>query len=170
MIEIFSEPLARPFGSYPRGFGPSVWFGHSASIVVDDRGGMYTTDGSTDRSNWPEGCVSVPAEELAAVSRSWAPVIERAGGRTMPLHRMEHPYTGEDWRPYGPFISLSFGSAESRFGLLWDGQSYLAEDLDAAVMRTLEMVCSNGRNARKILLRDLPAQVVARLECARQRG
>jgi hypothetical protein len=173
-VSIFSEPLQSP-ALDPSRFGfLHVWFGHQANIVVHDRGGMMTTD----ESSWPEGCGNVPAEELAAVSRSWASVIERrratgsggSAGDRMTLDRMDHLYTGEDWRPYGPLISISFGRAESGFGLLWDGQAYLAEDLDAAVMRTLEMVCSNGRNARRILLRDLPPQVVARLECARQRG
>jgi hypothetical protein len=170
-IDILSEPLQSP-ALDPSRFGWGVWFGHKANIVVDDRGGKVTYDGSS----WPEGCVTVSAEELAAVSRSWAPVLERvaeqmkrAGKRTMTSYRMEHPLTDESWRPYGPVMSLSFGPpAGTSFRLVWDGQASLPEDIDAAVSRTLEMFCSKGRNARRILLRDLPQQVVARLECARE--
>jgi hypothetical protein len=156
-----SDPFAEPRGRAAATYGLGVWFGHTAVMSVDSRGAMYTTD----ESSWPEGCVTVRAEELATVSRSWEPMIEP--DRAINLERMEHPFTDESWRPYGPLISLTFGSIETNLGLLWDGQSSLPEDLDAAVMRTLEMFCSNGRKARKILHRDLPQQLVARLECAR---
>jgi len=80
---------------------------------------------------------------------------------------MANPYLGnEDWRPDGSLLELSFGSASGKtLALLWDGQSSLPNDLDTAIMGTLEMVCSNSRLAKRYLFRDLPRQVTSRLEC-----
>lgn len=61
---------------------------------------------------------------------------------------------------------LSYGPPSTKtLELLWNGRSSLPEDLDSAVIKTLETVCSNSRLAKKYLLRDLPQQVAVRLTC-----
>ena len=79
---------------------------------------------------------------------------------------MADPEMGEDWRPEGPLLSLSVsGASGNSLSLLWDGQSSLPEDLEAAVLTTLDLVCSNSRLGKRYLLRDLPRQLASRLDC-----
>jgi hypothetical protein len=80
---------------------------------------------------------------------------------------MENPITGDDWQAEGPVLALSLGtSPEKTVSLLWDGLLGLPKDLDAAVIGTLEMVCSSSQLAKRRLLQGLPHQVASRLECS----
>ena len=116
---------------------------------------------------WPERCVAISQEDLAEVSRYWQPFLEKVVRSHTTVQVMVNPYTGDDWRAYGPLLSLSFGStSEKNVGILWDGQLSLLKDLDTAVIATLEMVCSNSRLAKRYLLRDLFQPVASRLECS----
>lgn len=132
-------------------------------MTIDGKGGM--TVSALD--SWPERCLKVSQEDLAEVSRYWRPFLEKTVRSRTTVQVMADPYTGDDWRAYGPLLSLSFGStSEKVIELLWDGHLSLPEELDTAVIGTLELVCSNSRLARKYLLRDLPQQVASRLECS----
>ncbi len=137
-------------------------FERSDSISIDGKGGM-TVFGL---QSFPDRCLRISQEELAELSRDWQPFLEHLVKPRTDALVMVNPYTGDDWQAYGSLIELTFGSASEKvFGLLWDGQLSLPEELDTAVIGTLEMICSNGRLARKYLLRGLPQQVASRLEC-----
>lgn len=118
---------------------------------------------------WPESCPRVAREDLAALSRSWQPVLAAAVTPRTEVRALANPRAfdgGPHAHPHAPLLSLSFGPPSGRsLQLLWDGRSTLPEDLDTAVIETLEMACSNSRRARRSLLRDLPPQVARRLDC-----
>jgi hypothetical protein len=163
-LTAYSEPIEEPLeGRYATGIGIWERFERGASITIDARGSMAVSA----LNMWPERCPRIAREDLAEVSRSWQPVLERMVTPRTDLRAMADPDTGNtDWRPDGPLLSLLFGSASGQsLGLLWDGRSSLPKDLDTAVMGTLEMVCSSSRLAKKYLLRDLPREVASRLEC-----
>lgn len=162
-LTVFSEPIEGPLKRrYSTGVGMWERFERRASMTIDARGKMVVASGS-----WPERCPRIPPEDLVEASRSWQPLLDRMPMPHIGLQVMANPYTYEDdWRPDGPLVSLSFGSTSGKtVGLLWDARSRLPEELDTAVMGTLEMVCSNSRRAKRYLLRDLPRQVTSRLEC-----
>ena len=132
-------------------------------IRIDAKGGMTVST----LNFWPERCVAISQEDLAEVSRSWQPFLEKVVRPRTTLQVMVHSYTGDDWRAYGPVLELLYGSpSEKTVGILWDGQLSLPKEIDTAVMATLELVCSNSRLAKRYLLRDLPQQVASRLECS----
>lgn len=162
-LTVFSEPIEGPLERrYSTGVGMWERFERQASMTIDATGKMVVASGS-----WPEQCPRIPQEDLAEVSRSWQPLLDRMTMSNIGLQVMANPYTFEDdWRPDGPLVDLSFGSTSAKtVGLLWDARSRLPEALDAAVMATLELVCSNSRRAKRYLLRGLPRQVTERLEC-----
>jgi hypothetical protein len=163
-LTTFSEPIEEPpKRRYSTGIGMWERFERGASITIDARGSMAVSASNM----WPERCPKMSQEDLVEVSRYWRPVIEQMVKPRTHFRVMANPDIGnDDWRPDGPLLSLSFGSASGKnLGLLWDGRSSLPEDLDTAVIGTLEMVCSNSRLAKRYLLRDLPRQVASRLEC-----
>lgn len=138
-------------------------FERNERITIDGQGGM-TVSGS---DSWPDRCLRIPRQDLARLRRHWQPFVEQPVRPHTTLQVMADPYTGDDWRASGPLLSFSFGSLSERsVGLLWDGQLSLPEDLDTAVIGTLEVACSNSRLAKEYLLRGLPREVADRLECS----
>ena len=121
---------------------------------------------STD-PGWPRGCPRVAREDLDDVSRQWKAVLDWLVEPRVYLRFMANPeIEKDDWRPDGPLLELSFGSAGESVSFLWDGESSLPPKIDTAVVATLELMCSNSRLARRYLLRDLPPQVATRLACS----
>lgn len=163
-VTVFAEPVAEPLKRrYAAGVGMWERFERGESITIDARGGMTVAT----LSSWPDRCLRISREDLADLSRAWQPIVERLVRPRTDIQVMTHPFTGDDWRAYSTLVSLSFGSpSDKTFGLLWDGQLSLPEELDTALMATLEAVCSNSRLAKKYLLRDLPSQVAGRLACS----
>jgi hypothetical protein len=163
-LTLFSEPVQEPVERRDS-TNIAMWerFERGASIRIDATGSMAVS--ALDM--WPERCPTIPREDLAAVSRLWEALLEQMALPHTDLRVMANPEIGnEDWHPSESLLSLSFGSASGKsLGLLWDGESTLPEQLDTAVMATLELVCSNSRLAKKYLHRDLSRQVVSRLEC-----
>ncbi len=140
----------------------SELFEQGARITMDTGGGMAVYR----LSSWPERCPRISPDNLLEVSRYWQPVLDRMRVPHETLHAVACAGCGEAWQPDGPVLSLSFGSLSGRsFELLWDGRTALSNDLDTAVIRTLETFCSNSRLAKKYLLRDLPQEVARRLDC-----
>lgn len=162
-ITLFSVPIEEPKRRYSAGIGMWERFEYGASITIDARGSMAVST----LSMWPRSCPRVPQEDLGEVSRYWQPILEQMATPYTAVQVMANPYLGnDDWHPDGSLLELTFGSASGKtLALLWDGQSSLPGDLDAAVMGTLEMVCSNSRLAKRYLFRDLPGEVTSRLEC-----
>lgn len=163
-LTVFSEPIEGPIKRrYSAGIGMWERFERRSSMSIDARGSMAVSG----KNMWPERCPKIPQDDLAEVSQYWQPLLEQMVRPHTGLQVMANPYTdNDDWRPDGPLLSLSFGSTSGKtLGLLWDCQSRLPQELDTAVMGTLEMMCSNSRLARKYLFRDLPRQVTGRLEC-----
>lgn len=120
---------------------------------------------------WPESCLTISREDLALIARTWQPFLDRVSTARTSLRALANPDLGHDWRPDGPVLSLSFDSAsERRVQLLWDGRAGIPPDLDAAVIGTLETMCSHSRRAKKYMLRDLPPQIADRLDCQRLSG
>jgi hypothetical protein len=162
-LHVFSDPIEKIEGS-ATGHPVLGKFKYAAVIGID-----VAEDGSGRLSVRTMGarllsCSRIAAEDLGELSRSWRPVLERSPTPNPKFQVMATPYT-EDWRPDGPLISLSFGSPLSdNVGLLWDGRSNLPDDLDKAVVATLELLCSTNRTAREQLLHGLP-QLSGRLEC-----
>lgn len=143
----------------------SPLFNRGAAIRLDADGAL--TVSAMDM--WPESCLTISREELARVERSWQPFLDQVTRARTGIRALANPDLGDDWRPDGPVLSLSFGS-ERRVELLWDGRSSLPPDLDTAVLVTLETLCSNSRRAKKYLFRDLPQQVARRLDCQQPLG
>lgn len=163
-LTLFSQPIEGPIeGRYSAGIGMWERFERGAAVSIDGRGSMAVSG----LNRWPQSCPRISREDLGEVARTWQAVFEQMTRPHTNLQFMSNPYTGAfDWRPDGPLLELSVGAASDKsLGILWDGRSSLPEDLDVAVMATLEMVCSNSRLAKTYLLRDLPRQVTSRLEC-----
>lgn len=163
-LTVYSEPIDEPSESRDStGIGMWERFERGASMTIDASGSMAVSA----LNMWPERCPKISQEDLVEVSGIWQPVLEPLVKSHTDLQVMANPFTGnDDWRPDGPLLSLSFRSASGKsLGLLWDGRASLQQDLDTAVMGTLEMACSNSRLAKRYLLRDLPRQVTSRLEC-----
>lgn len=164
-LTVYGGPIEGPIERrYSTSIRMSERFEHGAFITINAKGRMAVS--SLDL--WPEKCPRIPQEDLVEVSRYWQPILERMVTSHKTLQVMANPYTfNDDWRPEGSLLELSFGSTAGKsLGLLWDFQSSLPKELDTAVMRTLEMVCSNSRLAKRYLLRDLPRQVTSRLNCS----
>ena len=164
-VTVFSKPVEEPLKRrYPTGVGMWERFERGEVIRIDAKGGM-----TVSASNfWPERCLAISQEDLAEISGQWKPFLERVVRSQTTVQVMANPYAGDDWRAYGPLLSISFGSTSGKHvGILWDGQLSLPKELDDAVMGTLEVVCSNSRLAKRYLLRDLPQQIASRLECSR---
>jgi len=163
-LTVFAEPIEGPLKRrYSTGIGMWERFERGASITIDAGGSMAVST----LNMWPERCPRVPREDLVEVSGYWQSILQQMVMPHTDVVVMANPYRGDDdWRPDGPLLSLSFGSASGKsLGLLWDGQVSLPGDLDTAVLGTLELVCSNSRLAKRYLFRDLPRQVTSRLEC-----
>ena len=162
-VILFSQPAAEAVPT-SQSAGVGIWeqFERSEHVIIDGKGGM--TVSALDF--WPNRCLRIPREDLARLRQDWQPFREHLVRSRTTLQVMTDPYTADDWRAYGPLLSLSFGSpSEKFFDLLWDGQLSLPEELDTAVIGTLEVVCSNSRLAKGYLRRGLPRQVADRLEC-----
>lgn len=159
-LTLYSEPVEGPVEENPSaGAGIGDRFVLNTFITIDDRGRMAVS--RTDV--WPRSCPKISGHELAAVSQLWQPILERIVTPHPDVPVVANATTG---RPDGPLLSLQFGPlADPRLGVLWDGRSTLSTDLEAAVMATLELMCSNSRLAERYLLRDLPREVASRLEC-----
>jgi hypothetical protein len=163
-LTLFSEPVQEPVERRDsRNIAISERFERGASVRIDATGSMAVS--ALDM--WPERCPTIPREDLTAVSRMWQPLLEQMALPHTDVRVIANPEVGNgNWHSGESLLSLSFGSTSGRsLGLLWDGESTLPEQLDTAVMATLEMVCSNSRLAKRYLLRDLSRQVVSRLEC-----
>lgn len=162
-VSVYSEPAEEPLERlYEAGVGMLERFERYARVDIDQKGRMAVYGLSV----WPERCPRIPQDELAEVSRAWQPILDQLARPRTYFESMANPYTGDDWRAEGPHLEITFGSvSEKTLELMWDGRSSLPEELDIAVIATLEMVCSNSRLAKKYLLRDLPQQVATRLEC-----
>lgn len=163
-VILFSQPAAEAAPT-SQAAGIGIWeqFGRAEIVVIDGKGGMSVSAWNF----WPDRCLRISQEDLARLRQRWRLFLDHVVSSHTDLYVMADPYTGDGWRPYGPVLSFSVGSpAEKSFGLLWDGQLGLPEDLDTAVIDTLEVVCSNSRLARKRLLGGLPRQVADRLECS----
>ena len=162
-VTLFSQPAAEAAPT-SQAAGIGIWeqFERADFVVIDGKGGM-----SVSAFNfWEDRCLRISQEDLARLRQHWRLFLEHVARSHTALWVMADPYTFDDWRAYGPVLSFSFGSpAERSFGLLWDGQLGLPEDLDTAVIGTLEVICSNSRLAKKRLLGGLPRQVADRLEC-----
>ena len=162
-VILFSQPAAEAAPT-SQAAGVLIWehFERAEIVVVDGKGGMSVSAWNS----WPDRCLRIPQEDLARLRQHWRLFLEQVDRSHTALDVMTDPYTGDGWRAYGPVLSFTFGSpAEKSFGLLWDGQLRLPEDLDTAVISTLEAICSNSRLAKKRLLGGLPRQVADRLEC-----
>lgn len=159
-LTVYSEPIEGPIArAHPAGIRISDQFERGALITIDGRGSMAVST----LDLWPRSCPKLSQEDLVAVSHHWQPVLNQMVTPHAELQVMAKPYSGH---PEGPLLSLQFGPVSGKnLGVLWDGQSTLPQDLDIAVMATLEMVCANSRLARRYLLRDLPRQVASRLRC-----
>jgi hypothetical protein len=167
-ITLYSEPIGEPPAQpSPNGFAMWPLFKRGAAIRLDADGAM--TVSALDM--WPESCPTISREDLARVARSWRPFLDRVTQARTDIRALANPHLGDDWRPDGPVLSLSYGSTSDRLvQLLWDGQSSLPPELETAVIGTLATMCSNSRRAKKYLLRDLPQQVAGRLDCQRPPG
>ena len=163
-VRVYSDPIEEPLKRTSE-IRVRMWerFKREASIDIDNKGHAAVFAWS----DLPSSCPRISQDDLAEVSRAWQPILDRLVRDRTTLQVMANPYTGDDWRADGPHLAITFGSvSEKTFELMWDGQSSLPEELDIAVIATLEMVCSNSRLAKKYLLRDLPQQVASRLECS----
>lgn len=165
-VLVYAQPVAAPPEGSATGVGMGQRFERGAAMRIAAGGGMAVSG----LDMWPQRCPRISPQELARVSRSWQPVLGRMATPHTNLLRTADPRTlAEGWHPDGPLLSLTFGSTAGRsLQLLWDGRSSLPEDLEAAVLETLELVCSHSRLAKGYLLRDLPRQVAGRLECRRK--
>lgn len=149
-------------GSDPTEVGIWERFERNETIIIDGKGGMTVSA----MDFWPNRCLRISQEDLTQVTQHWQPLLESLVRSHTTVQVMANPYTGDEWRPNGPLLWLSFGSPEqTSIELLWDGTRSLPKDLDTAVIGTLEVVCSNSRLAKGYLLRGLPRQVADRLEC-----
>ena len=163
VLTVHSEPLEEPRGEpYPNGYMMRQLFERGAAIRLDTDGGMTVSR----LDMWPERCLTISRENLAQVVETWQPFLDQLSRARTDIRALADPVLNDDWRPDGPVLSLSFGSGSERLvHFLWDGRSSLPPELETAVVGTLETVCSNSRRAKKYLLRDLPEQVAARLDC-----
>ena len=92
-------------------------FERDAAFTIDGKGGMTLSV----LDSLPNRCLRISEEDLARVTRHWQPVLESMVEPHGSAQVMVTPYTGDDWRAYGPVLSLSFGSpSETSVGLLWD--------------------------------------------------
>jgi hypothetical protein len=168
VITLYSEPVKEPPPQpYPNGFSMAPLFARGAAIRLDADGTMTVSA----LNMWPESCRTISREDLARVARSWQPFLDQVTTARTDIRALANPRLGDDWRPDGPVLSLSFGSTSERLvQLLWDGRSRLPPELESAVIGTLKTMCSNSRRAKKYLLRDLPQQVAGRLDCQSSLG
>lgn len=167
-ITLYADPVEEPPPQAdPKGFMMAPLFARGAALRLDAEGAM--TVSALDM--WPESCLTISREDLARVAQHWQPFLDRMTTARTSLTALTNPDLGHDWRPDGPVLSLSFDSAsERRVQLLWDGRAGLPPELDAAVIGTLETMCSNSRRAKKYMLRDLPQRIADRLDCQRSSG
>ena len=159
-VIVYSAPVEGPLESWRR-WPPrlSGRFDVNDEFTLDVQGGMTVARGAQ-----PSSCTRVSQERLAKVERLWLSYLDRSQPGPV-LYVLTNPFTGPDWYDEGPIVHLQFLASGADFQLFWDGRLDLPEQLDAAVIGTLEMVCSKRRSAKK-LLRALPPQVGARLGCA----
>ena len=153
-VILFSQPAAE---AVPTSQAAGIWiwdqFERAEIVVIDGKGGMSVSAWNL----WPDRCLRISQEDLARLRQGWGLFLEHVVNSHTDLDRMADPYTGDGWRAYGPVLSFSFGlPAERSFGLLWDGELSLPEDLDTAVIGTLEVICSNSRLAKKRLSGPAP--------------
>lgn len=158
-LTVYSEPIEGAIG-------PSMWhrFSSGANVTMHASGRM-----SVSRLDmWPRQCPTVPQQDLLEIAKIWEPVLRQTGTSEAHLDLLASPFTGmDDWQAEGPLVEFALQSPSGKtVQLLWDG-SPLPESLDAPLMRTLEIVCSNSRLARGYLQRNLPGQVSSRLDCRR---
>lgn len=167
-ITLYADPVEEPpTQPDPNGFVMSPLFERGAAIRLDADGAM-TVSGL---DMWPESCLTISREDLARIAENWQPFLDRVITARIRLRALANPDLGDDWRPDGPVLSLSFDLvSEQRVQLLWDGRTSLPPDLNTAVIGSLETMCSNSRRAKKYMLRDLPQQVANRLDCQRPSG
>lgn len=161
-LTVYAKPIAEPKRRYAAGFGMWELFASGASIDIDSGGTI-----AVKKLNMvPRSCTGIAQQDLTEVAGYWDRVLEPMVRHQTTLIVMPNPPTGkEDWRPDGPLLSFSIVSASGKIvQLLWDGQSRLPQDLDRAVMGTLELMYSKNRLAKRYLLRDLPPQATSRLE------
>ena len=164
-VTLFSQPAAEAAPT-SQAAGIGIWeqFERVDFVIIDGKGGMSVSAWNL----WPDRCLRISQEDLARLRQHWRLFLEQVDRSHTALDVMADPYRFDGWRAYGPVLSFSFGSpAERSFQLLWDGQLRLPEELDTAVIGTLEVVCSNSRLAKKRLLGGLPRQVGDRLECSK---
>lgn len=163
-LTLYSGPVEGSLGRPPPGDPLGERLERAAFITIDGRGSMAVSKSDL----WPRSCPTISRQELAAVSRHWQPVLERIVTPHTDEQVMANATTG---RPDGPLLSLQFGPQSGKnLGVLWDGESLLSQELETAVMATLEMMCSNSRLAKRYLLHDLPRQLADRLECREKEG
>ena len=167
-IALYSEPVEEPRAQpSPNGFAMWPLFERGAAIGLDADGAMTVSA----LNMWPESCLTISPEDLARVDRGWQPFLDQMSKARTGIRALANPHLGDDWRPDGPILSISFDSpSERRVELLWDGRSSLPPGLETAVIGTLETICSNSRRAKKYMLRDLPQQVAGRLDCQHPLG
>lgn len=168
-LNTYSEPIEEP-PSIPisAGIGMSDRFRYGAVTNIDARGHIRVST----LNHWPQRCPDLSQEELVRLSRNWQPIFDQTETPQSVLRFMANPdVEATDWRPDGPLLQLSVGSTKGTttsgksIALFWDFHASLPESLEIAVMRTLNVVCSNSRLAKKYLLRDLPPPVASQLEC-----
>lgn len=144
---------------------PGLWrhFARSRVVVIDGRGGMTVSEDDF----WPERCTKISPRELAIVSQDWQRVFARQVGQRTDQQFMSQPFTGDGWKARTPILELSAGPASDKhLELLWDGRQRLPEELETAVISTLELICTHSRLAKKYLLEGLPEEVATRLDCS----
>ena len=133
----YSEPIRKP-AERRHSDGIGMWrrFERGAAMSVNTKERMTVSF----LNMWPERCPSVSQEDLAEVSRYWQPVVEQVFGPRTRIMMMRNPYTwSDDWVPDGPYVELTYGTVSGEsVALMWDGESALPEELDVAVMGTLE--------------------------------
>lgn len=162
MIRVYSRPLETPLerGSRERVM-PWEFFRRSYVMTVDVSGGLTVSEGDF----WPERCTSIGSESLQSIQEVLAPYLT-GEPRVPTVNMLEAPFTGkDDWRPQGSLIELSFGAKGANLQLLWDGKAKLPDDLDQAIIATMDLVCDRSHLAKSYLSRSLPEEVSSRLEC-----
>ena len=162
-IQVYSKPIKDPAKRYSTGLRLRGQFEQGASFTIDSTGRMKVTRLDV----WPRHCPTISPASFGQLSREVQPVLDRLPRRQNVWRAMKNQYRGGDeWQPDGPLVHVTFGTP---FGptlqLLWDGRTRLPEDVENAVLKTLDAGCANSGLARKYLLRDLPPEVSSRLKC-----
>jgi hypothetical protein len=161
-LTTFSQPIEEPLETVDSDAAMHARFENSAHITVNTRGRMMV---SRDDA-WPVACPTMPADDVVEVTRYWQPVLDQMDEPRWEFRATSTPdIGGAAWRPDGPLLGLRFATSGKSVEVWWDGRSHLADSVRAKVLGTLELVCSASARARKYLLRDLPPQVTAQIEC-----